>query len=39
VGIDSEQAPVYARLHAMHHISPQVILADDIKALLSCGAV
>lgn len=35
VAIDPETAPTYARLHAAHHISPQQILADGIKALLS----
>ena len=35
VVIDPEQAPTYARLHTAHHISPQEILAQGIKALLS----
>lgn len=35
VAIDPDQAPTYARLQATHHISPQQILADGIKALLS----
>ena len=35
VVIDPEQAPTYARLHTAHHISPQEILAEGIKALLS----
>ncbi|WP_256282614.1 TetR family transcriptional regulator [Brevibacterium sp. HMSC07C04] len=34
VVIDPEQAPTYARLHTAHHISPQAILAQGIKALL-----
>lgn len=32
--IDAAQAPTYARLHREHHISPESILADGIKALL-----
>lgn len=32
--IDAAQAPTYARLHREHHISPEAILADAIKALL-----
>ena len=35
VAIDPEQAPTYARLHAAHHISPQEILSEGIKKLLS----
>ncbi|WP_256173018.1 TetR family transcriptional regulator [Brevibacterium sp. HMSC22B09] len=35
VVIDPGQAPTYARLHTAHHISPQEILAEGIKALLS----
>jgi len=35
VAIDPEQAPAYARLHAAHHISPQEILSEGIKKLLS----
>ena len=35
VVIDPEQAPTYARLHTAHHISPQEILVEGIKALLS----
>ena len=35
VVIDPGQAPTYARLHTAHHISPQEILAQGIKALLS----
>ena len=35
VAIDPGQAPTYARLHAAHHISPQEILSEGIKKLLS----
>ena len=35
VAINPEQAPTYARLHAAHHISPQEILSEGIKKLLS----
>lgn len=35
VAINPEQAPSYARLHAAHHISPQEILTEGIKKLLS----
>ncbi|OHQ54557.1 TetR family transcriptional regulator [Corynebacterium sp. HMSC070H05] len=35
VTIDPEQAPTYARLHAAHHNSPQEILSEGIKKLLS----
>lgn len=33
--IDAEQAPIYARLHRDHHISPEDILADGITCLLA----
>ena len=35
IAINPEQAPTYARLHAAHHISPQEILSEGIKKLLS----
>ena len=35
VAINPEQAPTYARLHVAHHISPQEILSEGIKKLLS----
>ncbi|MFC0581164.1 TetR/AcrR family transcriptional regulator [Micrococcoides hystricis] len=35
VAIDPDQAPTYARLHGSHHLSPQEILTDGIKALLT----
>lgn len=35
VAIDPEQAPTYASLHAAHRISPQEILSEGIKKLLS----
>lgn len=38
VAVDPEQAPTYARLHATHHISPQEILADGIRALLASAS-
>ena len=35
VPIDAEQAPIYARLHRDHHVSPETILADGINCLLT----
>ena len=34
VPIDEELAPTYARMHGLHHISPDVILAEGIAAIL-----
>ncbi len=34
VPIDEELAPTYARMHGHHHISPDVILAEGIAAIL-----